>query len=152
MYTLLIFFILYCIQPLLACGYRTARYQLLITIWEILIAPFGRVRFRDFFFADIITSMGRTLQDMGFAVYFAFEDDIRASKYPSFRNHNLNVYCIICGFIPFWFRFWQCINKYNDTRANTHLLNAGKYFSKLIPPVVTTIYVKSKTNGGNGFA
>jgi len=55
------FFALFCLQPLLRCGYRTARWQLLITLKEIFISPFGRVRFRDFFFADVITSLVSTL-------------------------------------------------------------------------------------------
>lgn len=53
-----IFFAFYCLQPCIRCGYRVARYELMITIKEIFISPFGRVRFRDFFFADVITSMG----------------------------------------------------------------------------------------------
>jgi hypothetical protein len=34
------------------------------------MSPFGKVRFKDFFFADIITSMGKPLTDLGcFYVY-----------------------------------------------------------------------------------
>lgn len=43
---------------------------------------------------------------------------------------------IICTFVPFWFRFWQCINKKYYTGLNAHLWNAGKYFSKLLPPFI----------------
>jgi hypothetical protein len=51
------------------CCYRRARYQLGIVLWNILIAPFGSVRFRDFFMADIITSMGTPLSDIGLAIW-----------------------------------------------------------------------------------
>lgn len=69
---MLFFFIIYCIQPCFGCGYRTARYQLLVTMKEILISPFGRVRFRDFFFADVITSMGEPLKDIGHAAFYIY--------------------------------------------------------------------------------
>ena len=148
---LLVIFTIYCVQPVLKCGYRTSRYQLLITLKEILISPFGRVRFRDFFFADVITSMGGTLQDIGFSIYFCYTADIERDKSLSLEVKWLHIFSIVCGFIPYWFRFWQCINKYHNTRVKAHLLNAGKYSSKLIPPLVTTIYTKAKSQG-DGFA
>lgn len=63
--------LLLCIQPFKDVFYRVARYQLLVVLWQILISPFGMVRFRDFFFADIITSMAVVLGDIGFTfAYF----------------------------------------------------------------------------------
>jgi hypothetical protein len=37
--------------------YRTARYEVFKVIFNILISPLGKVRFKHFFFADILTSM-----------------------------------------------------------------------------------------------
>ena len=136
LFFLMFFMMIYCCQPFFRCGYRTARFQLAKTIWEIIKSPFGRVRFRDFFFADIITSIGTTLCDIGYVFYFMisrrhksdFTRDIKAS---------LAIYYIVMGFIPFWFRFWQCINKYYYTGLQAHLVNAGKYFSKFVVPFVT---------------
>ena len=46
----------------------------------------------------------------------------------------------IANFIPFWFRFWQCIRKfYKNRKLTIQLWNAGKYFSKLIPPFILLI-------------
>ena len=42
-----------------------ARQALAKAILQIIIAPFGSVRFRDFFLADVITSMGQPLIDAG---------------------------------------------------------------------------------------
>ena len=67
---LIVIFALYCLNPFFRCGYRTARFQLLITLKEIFISPFGRVRFRDFFFADVITSMSVPLSDIGNTCYY----------------------------------------------------------------------------------
>jgi len=67
---LLFSFIIMCLNPF-NCFHRMARKELGYTILQILIAPFGSVRFRDFFFADVLTSIGKPLGDMGFiAVHF----------------------------------------------------------------------------------
>jgi hypothetical protein len=39
------------------------------------------------------------------------------------------------GFIPYWFRFLQCLNKRYYTGSYLHLLNAGKYFSDMLVPL-----------------
>mmetsp|Transcript_1170 Transcript_1170/g.802 ORF Transcript_1170/g.802 Transcript_1170/m.802 type:complete len:84 (+) Transcript_1170:2124-2375(+) len=51
-----ILFLLICFNPF-HCFYRQARVQLVKTMGHIVISPFGKVRFRHFFFADVLTSM-----------------------------------------------------------------------------------------------
>ena len=46
------------------------------------------------------------------------------------------------AFLPYWWRFAQCLNKYHETEARVHLLNAGKYFSCLVAPVFLFFAVK----------
>ena len=46
---------------------------------------------------------------------------------------------IACGFAPFWWRFWQCINKYYYSKQKVNLLNALKYTSKLLVPLVVLL-------------
>lgn len=53
---LLVLFILICLNPM-HCFYQRARVATGVTLWNILISPFGLVRFRHFFLADVITSM-----------------------------------------------------------------------------------------------
>ena len=53
---LLVLFLGLCLMPI-HCFYLKGRIQLAKTLWNILISPFGKVRFRHFFLADIITSM-----------------------------------------------------------------------------------------------
>jgi len=92
--------------------YRTARIELLWTILQIAIAPFGTVRFRDFFFADIITSIGKTLNDIGFiTVYYTSDYQWKRSPIDKKDVSSLYYYSLIVAFAPFWWRFWQCINK-----------------------------------------
>lgn len=67
----LLFFVLICIQPF-KIFYRRGRLSLLITLWNILISPFGQVKFRHFFLADILTSMTQPLRDLGYIGCFFF--------------------------------------------------------------------------------
>lgn len=106
MVVLLFAFILFCLQPFFKCGYRTARYQLMITLFEISKAPFGRVRFRDFFFADIITSLVATLQDIGSSLYFVTSPGFEDHSFNGKSSRTLTTYLMICAIFPFWFRFW----------------------------------------------
>jgi hypothetical protein len=45
--------------------YLKARKELLVVLWNIVISPFGIVRFKHFFLADIITSFVTPLKDIG---------------------------------------------------------------------------------------
>jgi hypothetical protein len=144
--------VFYCCQPCFRCGYRTARKQLGITIIEILKAPFGKVRFRDFFFADIITSMVEPLKDFGAIIFFtatleSHQDNAFARAISVYLPYYITVVC----FLPFWWRFWQCINKYFNHNSVPQLYNAGKYFSKLIPPFIVLFYANSTERKSEGF-
>jgi len=82
--------------------------------------------------------MGVTLKDIGYSIFFiTHKESYEYDKPEDWKLPSLNDWIIVAGFLPFWFRFWQCINKYYYTRNNAHLRNAGKYFSKLIPPFIT---------------
>ena len=115
---LLTSFILLCFSPLHCC-YQRARCALGKTIIQILISPFGLVRFRHFFFADILTSMVTPLQMIGIieCFYGGKNQDWRVPA-----NVHLNTECkpahyyfIAMSFIPYWFRFLQCLNKRKST-------------------------------------
>ena len=60
---LLVFFVAICIMPI-HCFYFRGRVQIAKTLYNIIIAPFGKVRFRHFFLADVITSMTGPLQHL----------------------------------------------------------------------------------------
>ena len=83
------------------------RYELLYSIVQIAIAPFGLVRFRDFFLADVITSMGHPLVDVGITVsYFASGHWESRDKDVNKKTGILNVYIIAVAYLPYWWRFW----------------------------------------------
>jgi hypothetical protein len=60
---LIIFFIMMCLLPV-HVFYLKSRLELARTLGHILISPFGPVKFKDFFLADIITSMVIPLKDV----------------------------------------------------------------------------------------
>jgi len=65
---LIIVFIVLCCLPFLVF-YLRSRAELLKTLWHIVIAPFRPVKFKDFFLADILTSMVPTLRDAILTVF-----------------------------------------------------------------------------------
>ncbi len=76
-----IFFILFCFMPF-HVFYLRARKELLIVLWNILISPFGIVRFKHFFLADIITSFVNPLKDLGNISCFFFRGFWIDSDFP----------------------------------------------------------------------
>jgi hypothetical protein len=124
-----------CAQPFVNCFYRDARYELLYTIWQILIAPFGHVRFRDFFFADILTSMTGPLVDIGMTFSYLTQGNFLERNPNIEKTGALNTWIAIMAFAPYWWRFWQCINKWHNSGNKMQLVNSMKYFSKFLPPL-----------------
>ena len=126
---LALFFILMCFNPM-DCFYRQARKELAWALLQVLFAPFGTVRFRDFFLADVITSMTTPLKDMGFIVLHLGTIDGRRDK---FQKEYLGGYLAVISFAPFWWRFWQCLHKAYKSKNYWQVVNAGKYMSKWGP-------------------
>jgi hypothetical protein len=57
----LILFLVTCINPF-PYFYSSTRLEILIALGHILVSPFGLVRFRHFFLADVLTSIITPLQ------------------------------------------------------------------------------------------
>ena len=105
------------------------------TLYNILISPFGLVRFKHFFLADIFTSMVQVLRDLGYIGCFLMSGAWRQSEEPSLdKCPRLENYLLLIVFIPYWFRFAQCFKKFKDDpkKDKKTLMNAGKYFSVIM--------------------
>lgn len=148
---LLIAFAALCFAPL-HCFYLKGRIQLARSLGNILISPFGKVRFRHFFLADVITSMTGPLQHLFFiSCYYKekhFIDD--QSVKLSAECPTANTLFWIMAFLPYWFRFAQCLRKYYDSRQTLNLWNAGKYSTGLITPGVL-FFMEKKSDPGLQF-
>mmetsp|Transcript_8894 Transcript_8894/g.13673 ORF Transcript_8894/g.13673 Transcript_8894/m.13673 type:complete len:184 (-) Transcript_8894:374-925(-) len=137
------------LQPFFNCFYKTARYELLKTIGNIVIAPFGSVRFRDFFFADILTSASTTFKDVGLIAYLLTRD--QWTHIDAGASDTLQTYYYVVAILPFWWRFWQCLNKAYNSGNMWQLLNAGKYASKIVPTVVVILGGQTKMDWDSTF-
>jgi hypothetical protein len=128
----IIIFALLCFQPF-HYFYKTARLELLNVLFQIVISPLGIVRFKHFFMADILTSFVNPFKDLGYigCYYFSslwLDSDIpNNAECPSLLN-----YTLVIAFLPYWFRFAQCLRRYRDTKLKAHLINSGKYFFNIL--------------------
>lgn len=66
---LITIFIILCLLPLHVFYLRT-RQELMRVLFNIFLSPFGIVKFKHFFLADILTSMVYPLKDIGSMVCF----------------------------------------------------------------------------------
>jgi len=100
-----IIFVVICFQPF-HCFYQRSRFELLIVLINIFISPFGVVRFKHFFLADILTSFVNPFKDLGSIGCFYFKGLWVDSDFPSAAEcPQLQDYTLTIAFIPYWFRF-----------------------------------------------
>lgn len=101
---LLLSILLLCIQPFKAF-YKRGRLSLLSTLWNIVISPFGQVKFKHFFLADVLTSMAQPLRDLGYVGCFFFQGGWLEKREPTVDScPHLQNYLLVIVFFPFWFR------------------------------------------------
>lgn len=83
-------------------------------MWHIIISPFGLVRFRHFFLADVLTSIVTPLCMLGIIECFYFGPGPNGEgpdwKIPAKVDlpkecRPANAYYIAMTFIPYWLRF-----------------------------------------------
>lgn len=70
---LIAFFVVMCLLPA-HIFYLKSRKELARTLGHIIISPFGPVKFKDFFLADIITSMVIPLKDIVGMIWLFYSD------------------------------------------------------------------------------
>ena len=86
--------------------YLKARKSLLSVLLNIFISPFGKVKFRHFFFANIITSFTLPLKDLGNVGCYFVRGLWEESEEPNNANcPHLENYRMGIAFVPYWFRF-----------------------------------------------
>lgn len=116
------------------------------------IAPFGRVRFRDFFFTDVITSLVTPLKDMLIMFYYLanIKDVDHQENYKDYEG--IKIWFIVASIAPYWWRMWQCFNKCYYSGMKVHFFNGMKYFSKQLPPIVLIFLPDGKDSRSSQFA
>jgi len=138
-------------------GHSRGRAEMYYTFFNIFKTPFGLVKFRHFFLTDIITSMTGTLQNVTviYCYYGGMRQTWRSGEEVGKGDEckaDIKTLAIIIGFMPYWFRFGQCLNKYWNQRQDPHhkdkaylqLLNAGKYSTSILTHVAGIWVTKHK--------
>ena len=118
----------------------------------MITAPYGKVRFRDSFLTNIVSSTAQPLRDFG--TVFSFLTSVDGSQPNEFSSNvksKIPLYITIIGILPYYWRFCQCFKKYIKQDSKPQAVNAGKYFSKLLPYFVLLYYKDSKFIGNEGF-
>jgi hypothetical protein len=96
------------------------------------IFPLGKngVKFRDFMFADVLTSFSLSFTNLTVAICLIYCETCR-NEFVQLRCH-YNIAIPIISSIPYIFRFIQCINKiYYRSGYRIQIINALKYFTLL---------------------
>jgi xenotropic and polytropic retrovirus receptor 1 len=143
---LVLFLIIYLINPFQLL-HQSSRFWLLKVLWRVILAPFYKVGFADFWLADQLNSFDLVFGDIQYFVCWnLFESNWAPSSYfkendlcpcspnsPRDLTNAFNVVSILLGCYPAWLRFAQCLRRYRDSRQKfPHLANALKYSTTFI--------------------
>eukprot|EP00735_Rhodelphis_limneticus_P013844 TRINITY_DN779_c0_g1::TRINITY_DN779_c0_g1_i1::g.18421::m.18421 TRINITY_DN779_c0_g1::TRINITY_DN779_c0_g1_i1::g.18421 ORF type:complete len:669 (+),score=115.52,sp/Q55B06/SPXS1_DICDI/29.11/3e-80,EXS/PF03124.9/1.9e-74,SPX/PF03105.14/1e-12,SPX/PF03105.14/0.00027 TRINITY_DN779_c0_g1_i1:66-2072(+) len=107
-----------------------------IMLLNIVISPFGAVTFREWYGADILTSMAKVLTGLGYSTCFFVTGDFLRIDMPIAESEYCSEERMVYGKImvplmcalPLWFRMMQCFRRYTETQKRwPYLANAFKY-------------------------
>lgn len=128
------------------CSYLEFRKGILITLFRNFF-PLSKnsVRFRDFVFGDVLTSLNKPFTNVVISFCLFACSECRE------KNENLNgcnrssIGSLIVLFYPFFIRFTQCINRFYFTReAWPHLGNSLKYIGGMSNAIFGWLYANNK--------
>ena len=107
--------------------------------------PFGKkgVRFRDFVFGDILTSLTKPLCSLALTFCLIGNKGVREDNKRIDNCNRDTIYCFIILLYPNFIRFTQCINRlYYTKNLWPHFFNLLKYTGGIINVTFTWLYVK----------
>lgn len=118
---------------------------------NVVIAPFGRARFRDCFLADFFCSMQLIWADLQYTIcmYAAYLTGWFGFSHPGAAFADSAGYCVelspvvmpIIHALPFFFRFNQCLKRYVETRKRfPNLANATKYMLCQLSVIIGSLH------------
>ena len=97
--------------------YLRARKEMVKVLFNIIISPFGSVKFRHFFLADMLTSFTQPFKDLGITMCYFFgqyydqkqQREVfywETSTIVNPTNHTWLInYFYVVSILPLWFRF-----------------------------------------------
>jgi hypothetical protein len=125
--------IMTCPFPIL---YYSSRRWLAFTLGRIVFSYCFPIEFRDFFIADELNSLAYsfwTLTYMFCAYRFNWQDLPNSCPVTKFW------FTPFIASLPPWWRFLQCIRRYQDSGEKVHLVNGLKYITSISATMVTGI-------------
>ena len=127
--------------------YLSFRKGLLVVLLRNLF-PFGKntVRFKDFIFGDILTSLSDPFKNLllGYCLMVCHECYVNNNRGPCNKD---TIPCLIISVYPQFIRWTQCINKLYYTRLLwPHLGNFFKYSVGIANTLIGYFYTKKKNN------
>jgi len=139
--------------------YLRSRKEMLRVLINIVASPFGIVKFKHFFLADIITSLVQPLKDFGMMIcLFTSGAWLNLESSSIDLDHTylqdtkwLQIYIFIVAFVPFWIRLMQCFRRYYETKLVVNLKNAGKYFTSILVQTGAIFFVLYSKNSDLAF-
>lgn len=119
-----------CILLMTICPFnyfaRPTRLFLAKTLWHIVTTGWGPVAFRDFYTCNQLCSLVNVMNDLSYGICFYVSGDFVADD-PTYCKHFQTNAIWVLPFLPYWFRFAQCLKRWKDSGARKQLYNAGKY-------------------------
>lgn len=130
--------------------YRSIRYDTIASILNIVIAPFGNVKFKTYLIAEIFTDCLISIQDLG-RVAFYLETDLWTNKVVNLsdplianRIHPAIKWVFYClSFLPYMWRMNQNLRKWLVYDHKLQAFNALKYFILMIASICAIIYYET---------
>lgn len=118
----------------------SSRVTLLTSFLNLIITPFGHMRFREFFLASILTSMVIPVTDTAYMLcYYPFR--LWGPKVEHNWCCSFNMFAApILTLLPFWWRTIQCLSRYVVTSSVEHLVNSMKYALSLTVILVNALH------------
>nr|GLL48338.1 SPX and EXS domain-containing protein 5-like [Ipomoea trifida]GMD93731.1 SPX and EXS domain-containing protein 1-like [Ipomoea batatas]GME06110.1 SPX and EXS domain-containing protein 1-like [Ipomoea batatas] len=115
--------------------YLSTRFFFLRTFWRIVF-PLQAITFPDFFVADIFTSMSKVFSDLERSVCRMVHRQVATIAWfeadSVCGSHSVAIPIVLV--LPYFFRLFQCLRQYKDTREKNALFNALKY-STAVPVI-----------------
>ena len=132
--------------------YRPIRYEIFISIFNMLIAPFGNVKFKTYLLAEILTDCMTVMQDTGLLAYY-LDTSLWNTKFSKLNDPNLTetntlnggikwtFYCLT--FLPYMWRMNQNLRKWLVYNHGLQAFNALKYCILMLSSVFAIIYYEA---------
>ncbi|WWC91724.1 uncharacterized protein L201_006671 [Kwoniella dendrophila CBS 6074] len=138
----LVFTVVFFLNPLPVLR-RGTRYWLLKVLFRVCTPGYSRVEFIAFFLADELNSLVYSVQNIyflscGYAKHWP-SDVLQVCHSAKTWPYAL----LAC--LPALSRFIQCLKRYNDSKLNIHLINAGKYLSVILQQALF-VYWRSRNS------